>query len=237
MKILIVTDAWSPQVNGVVRTLRAITDLLRARGHTVGVISPEGRGTIPLPYYPEIPLALVGARSIGREIDRFAPDAIQIATEGPIGWAARRHCLRAGLAFTTGFHTRFPEYLIERIPLPLIDSLAWRLLRLFHAPSRGVMAPTASIAGDLARRGFANTRVWTRGVDRGKFRPLSRDTFNLPRPILLSAGRLAPEKNLEAFLDLDVPGTKVVVGDGPQRTELGRLFPHTVFTAIWMMML
>lgn len=230
MKILIVTDAWSPQVNGVVRTLKATADALKLRGHEVAVISPEGRWTIPMPFYPEIRLALVKARQIGVEIDRFAPDAIQIATEGPLGWAARQHCLRSGLCFTTGFHTRFPDYIAERVTLPFISSIAWAILRRFHAPSRGVMAPTASIAADITRRGFGNARVWTRGVDHTVFRPMPRDALAYPRPILLYAGRLAPEKNIEAFLDLDIPGTKVVVGDGPQRAELMRLFPQAVFT-------
>ena len=189
MRILIVTDAWPPQVNGVVRTLR----------------------------------------TVGREIDAIKPHAIHIATEGPLGWAARRACLRRGLPFTTSFHTRFAEYIETRLPIPGIGGLMWRLLRRFHRPSRAVMTPTLTIAKELENRKFVNVKVWTRGVEHGKFSDLPRDYFSLPRPIILYAGRVVKE-NMEAFLGLATPGTKVVVGDGPERKLYEEKNPAVVFT-------
>lgn len=229
MRIAIVTDAWSPQVNGVVRTLRAVAAELARRGHEVHVLSPNGRRTLPMPFYPEIRLALTPSKALGREIRSLAPDAIYIATEGPLGWAARRFCRRENIPFTTGFHTRFADYLALRIPLPGLVSASWSMLRNFHAPSHCVLVPTRSVAEDLERRGFANLRLWTRGVDHALFQPGRRAAVNYPRPIMLHAGRLAPEKNIEAFLSLDLPGTKLLVGDGPQRAELEKRFPDAVF--------
>lgn len=229
MRIAIVTDAWSPQVNGVVRTLRAVSAELAKRGHEVHVLSPEGRRTVPMPFYPEIRLALTGWRALAREIEALAPDAIYIATEGPLGWAARRFCRRANIPFTSGFHTRFADYLALRLPIPGLVSASWSILRDFHKPSQCVLVPTRSIAQDLEWRGFGNLKIWTRGVDHTLFRPGKRETLDYPRPIMLHAGRIAPEKNIEAFLKLDLPGTKLVVGDGPQRFELERRFPDAVF--------
>jgi glycosyltransferase involved in cell wall biosynthesis len=229
MRILIATDAWSPQVNGVVRTLAALIGELRQRGHHVIAVTPEGRRSLPLPFYTEIGLTRVTAREIGREIDEARPDAIHIVTEGPIGWAARRACLRRGLPFTTAFHTRFAEYAAARLPVPGVRQLGWLILRHFHRPSRAVMVPTQRVADELASWGFGNLRVWTRGVDRSLFRPYGEDILGYPRPILLYAGRLAIEKGIEDFLRLDVPGTKVLVGDGPERAVLEPRFPDAVF--------
>lgn len=229
MRIAIVTDAWFPQVNGVVRTLRAVADELIKRGHEVKVLSPEGRRTIPMPLYPEIKLAFTGSKALGREITAFAPDALYIATEGPLGWAARAHCRRRRIPFITGFHTRFADYLSLRFPLPGLAEASWSMLRKFHAASQTVLVPTRSIATDLEGRGFVNVTVWTRGVDHTLFKPYERTALDLPRPISLYAGRIAQEKNIEAFLGLDLPGTKLIIGDGPQRVELEKRFPDTVF--------
>jgi glycosyltransferase involved in cell wall biosynthesis len=230
MRILIVTDAWSPQINGVVRTLGAVGDELQRRDHEVRFLTPQGRRCWPMPLYPEIRLAMASAAVVGAEIDGIGPDAIHLATEGPLGWAARRACLLRALPFTTGFHTRFADYIEARLPLPGVAALAWHALKRFHAPSRAVMAPAASMARELERRGFANVKTWTRGVDFALFRPWPRDRFDLPRPILVYAGRIAVEKNVEAFLDANVQGTKVLVGDGPQRSSLAARYPRAVFT-------
>jgi glycosyltransferase involved in cell wall biosynthesis len=230
MRILIVSDAWPPQVNGVVRTLQTVGRELGKRGHEVCYITPEGHRTWAIPSYPEIKLSLVGSSAIGREIDAIKPQAIHIATEGPLGWAARRACLRRSLPFTTSFHTRFAEYIETRLLIPGIGGLMWRLLRHFHSPSRAVMTPTATIAKELETRKFVNVKVWTRGVEHGKFNNLPRDYFSLPRPIILYAGRVVKEKNIEAFLGLATPGTKVVVGDGPERKLYEDRHPAVVFT-------
>ncbi len=229
MRIAIVTDAWFPQVNGVVRTLNAVADELAKIGHEVKVVSPEGRRFMPMPLYPEIPLAFATSRSLGRELTAIAPDAIYIATEGPMGWAARNWCARRNIPFSSGFHTRFADYLALRLPLPGLAALSWSILRKFHGPSRNVLVPTRSVAHDLEARGFVNVKTWTRGVDHTLFRPYERNALDLPRPILLYVGRMAPEKNIEAFLSLDLPGTKLMIGDGPQRPELERRFPGAVF--------
>jgi len=228
VRIAIVTDAWFPQVNGVVRTLAAVSGELVKRGHVVNIFSPEGRRTLPMPLYPEIRLALIGSKALGREIAAFAPDALYIATEGPLGWAARAHCRRKAIPFTSGFHTRFADYLALRFPLPGLARTSWSMLRKFHAASSAVLVPTRSIGRDLETRGFVNVKVWTRGVDHALFRPTER-VFDLPRPICLCAGRIAHEKNIEAFLGLDLPGTKLVIGDGPQRIELAKRYPDAVF--------
>lgn len=229
MRILIITDAWSPQVNGVVRTLNAVIGELRRMGHEVLTITPEGRPSVPFPLYREISLTRTPASAIAAEIVGLAPDAVHIATEGPLGWKGRHACQRLGLRYTTGFHTRFAEYAAARLPLPGVASLGWSVLRRFHAKSEGVMVPTRTLGAELERRGFANVRVWTRGVDRDLFRPMPRGYLDLPRPIILHAGRLAIEKGIEDFLRLDVPGTKVVVGDGPERERLSRQFPQAKF--------
>ena len=232
MRILIVTDAWSPQVNGVVRTLNAVIGELRAKGHDVRTINPEGRPSRPLPLYREITLTHTSVKAMREEIAAIAPDVIHIATEGPLGWTARRVCLREGLKFTTGFHTRFAEYAAARIPLPGVLSLGWQVLRRFHAPSQAVMVPTKSIGAELDRRNFTNVKIWTRGVDHDLFKPYPRDHLDLPRPIVLYAGRLAVEKGIDDFIALKVKGSKVLVGDGPERARLERLAPDAHFLGV-----
>jgi glycosyltransferase involved in cell wall biosynthesis len=231
MRILLATDAWEPQVNGVVRTLTRVVAELRAMGDDVEVISPEQFPTFPLPSYPEIKLAMGAHDKVQQRFKAFEPEAIHIATEGPIGLAARRICLEWKLPFTTSYHTRFPEYVSARLPLPLAAGYAY--MRWFHKPSGRVMVATPTMREELERHGFRNISQWSRGVDTELFRPRiagDPDIFEgLPRPIWLSVGRIAVEKNLEAFLSLDLPGTKVVVGEGPQREELAAKYPRTVF--------
>lgn len=228
MKLLIVSDAWHPQVNGVVRTLATTRTELERMGHQVEVIGPDRFRTLPMPTYPEIRLALAPARRLRGMIEAFRPDAIHIATEGPLGLAARRYCLKRRLPFTTAYHTRFPEYLRDRVPVPL--ALSYALVRRFHAPAHAMMVATASIEGDLSARGFTNIRRWSRGVDTDLFHPRDKAMLNhLPRPIHVYVGRVAVEKNIEAFLALDLPGSKLVVGDGPQKAELMARFPDVHF--------
>lgn len=228
MKILLVSDAWLPQVNGVVRTLLAVVLELQRAGHDVCTITPDLFRTVPCPGYAEIRLALGSRCRVAKLIEDAKPDAIHIATEGPLGLAARRWCVKQGYAFTTAFHTRFPEYLAARIAVP--ERLTYGLLRWFHAPSRGVMVATESMRRELNLRGFANLRPWGRGVDTALFAPGSRTGFgDLPRPIFACVGRVAPEKNLPAFLGLDLPGSKVVIGDGPALPEMQRRYPDVHF--------
>jgi glycosyltransferase involved in cell wall biosynthesis len=227
MRLALVSDAWFPQVNGVVRTLSTVKAELEALGHEVAVIAPDQFRTVACPTYPEIRLAVLPRRGLRRRLDRLAPNAIHIATEGPLGMAARAYCRRRGLAFTTSFHTRFPEYVEARTGVPRSWLYAW--LRRFHAPAAGVMVATDSLMRELAGYGFANLRRWSRGVDTALFQPGPKDLYDLPRPIYLNVGRVAVEKNIEAFLGLDLPGTKVVVGDGPQRAQLERRHPDAVF--------
>ncbi len=222
MRILIVTDAWLPQVNGVVRTLNAVIRELTAKGHDVRTINPDNRPSWPMPFYSEISLTRASVGDLMREIAAIMPDVIHIATEGPLGWTARRACLRHGWRFTTGFHTRFAEYAAARIPLPGVLNAGWRVLRQFHKPSQAVMVPTKSIGDELDKRHFANVKVWTRGVDRSLFREYPRDHLKLQRPIVLYAGRLAIEKGIDDFMALKVTGSKVLVGDGPERERLQR---------------
>jgi len=231
MKILIVTDAWHPQVNGVVRTLGHVAREAQAIGAEVEFLTPGQFRTLPMPSYPEIRLALAGAESVERQLDRTEPNAIHVATEGPLGHAMRRVCLRRGLPFTTSFHTRFPDYLAERLPLSerWVSAATWAWLRRFHSPGAAVLVATPTLASELAARGFKNVKLWPRGVDADLFRPRPDSTLNLPRPIFLTVGRLAVEKNLEAFLSLNLPGTKLVVGEGPARNTLARRFPDAVF--------
>jgi glycosyltransferase involved in cell wall biosynthesis len=229
IRLLMVSDAWAPQVNGVVRTLATVADELRAMGDTVEVIGPDRFHTLPMPSYPEIRLALLPRFRLARLADSFGPSAVHIATEGPLGWAMRALCLRRGWPFTTSFHTRFPEYLHARTGIP--PRMAWAVMRRFHNAGAGTFAATPSLHSELVNRGFKRVLPWTRGVDLSLFSPGPSDDFaNLPRPIFLNAGRVAVEKNIEAFLSLDLPGTKVVVGDGPQRAALMRDFPAVHFT-------
>jgi len=228
LRVAIVTDAWFPQINGVVRTLDTVRRELITLGHAVEVIAPDRFRTMPAPSYPEIPLALLPARKMRRLLDAFAPEAIHIATEGPLGWAARRYCLRRNLPFTTSFHTKFPEYIHARWRVPI--SWGYAMMRRFHAPSRGVMVATPSLAETLRGYGFTRLQRWTRGVDTALFRPRPKTLFNECRPVFLYAGRVAVEKNIGAFLALDLPGQKVVVGDGPMLAALKAKHPDVIFT-------
>jgi glycosyltransferase involved in cell wall biosynthesis len=228
MKIVIATDAWKPQVNGVVQTLQQMTAAARRDwGAHIDFVTPQGFSTLPLPTYPDIRVALATAADVGRRIEQMGAEHVHIATEGPIGWAARSYCLSRGRPFTTGYHTRFPEYIYARIGLP--EDWSYAALRAFHAPSGRVMAPTPSVRDDLSRRGFERVVVWSRGVDHTLYRPQEGGAIDLPRPIFLYVGRVAVEKNLEAMLSLDLPGSKVVVGDGPARAGLQRQFPNAHF--------
>ena len=226
-RILIVSDAWTPQVNGVVRTLSNISEEIRAMGKVIEIIGPDQFNTIPCPSYPEIRLAMFPGRKLARLIDAFAPDALHIATEGPLGLAAQKYARKHRIAFTTAFHTRFAEYLAARTKIPTRITYAW--LRRFHGKGSGVMVATQSLRDELAGRGFANVRAWSRGVDLEAFHPDPKENWNLPHPIFVYVGRVAVEKNLRAFLDLKLPGSKLVVGDGPQRKTLQREYPDTYF--------
>jgi glycosyltransferase involved in cell wall biosynthesis len=232
MRILVATDAWEPQVNGVVRTLTRVVQELKAMGHVVEVISPDRFKTFPLPTYPEIKVALGVYEPVQERFKAFEPEAIHIATEGPIGLAARRICVEWKLPFTTSYHTRFPEYVSARLPLPLAAGYAY--MKWFHKPSGRLMVATPTMRDELSRYGFRNISAWSRGVDTQLFRPRTPDESDifagLARPIWLYVGRVAVEKNIEAFLGIDLPGTKVVVGDGPQREELAERYRDAVFT-------
>lgn len=229
-RIAIATDAWFPQVNGVVRTLAATLAELDRRGLEVELITPQRFGTVPLPGYSQIRLALAPRFSARRMLDSFAPDIVHIATEGPIGWAARGWCRARGVPFTSAFHTRFPEYLALRTGIGA--EWFWPFMRRFHAPSRAIMVSTPALARELAGRGLARTALWGRGIDGWLFRPdgpAHPAMKDLPRPIQLSVGRIAPEKNLDAFLAAKTAGTKVVVGAGPDLARLQAAYPQAVF--------
>ena len=228
LKVLIVTDAWSPQVNGVVRTLEILGKDLAALGHTVRYITPLGRRTFPLPTYPEIRLALFQRSALTREIREFAPDAIHIATEGSLGLTARRICLKHGIAFSTAFHTRFAEYVHARFRM-VPEKVIWRWLRWFHHPATAVMVATKTLQRELAGHGFQHLKIWSRGVDIAKFHPMPGFRHPYEGPIWIYVGRVAVEKNIEAFLALDLPGTKLVVGDGPARSQLAQKYPAVKF--------
>ena len=228
MKIVVVTDAWLPQINGVVRTMVNVREELGRLGHETVFITPDLFRTVPCPTYPEIRLTVNAGARLGRMIEEMRPDAIHISTEGPLGFAARRWCLRHGLPFTTAFHTRFPDYVRARFGVPV--SWSWAVMRWFHKPSRGVMVATASMRDELQNRGIQNTRIWSRGVDLDLFRPLGKDMLaHLPRPVFLYVGRVAVEKNIGAFLDLDIGGSKVVVGGGPLLSKLEIRYPGVLF--------
>jgi glycosyltransferase involved in cell wall biosynthesis len=227
MKILIATDAWHPQVNGVVRTLTSLSRSAAALGADIGFLTPDGFPSMALPTYPGLRIALPTRGEIARRIEAAAPDAIHIATEGPIGWMVRAYCRRRKLAFTTSYTTRFPEYVAVRTGLPV--SVGYAVLRHFHAASSTTMVATESLRQELAARGFRKLGFWTRGVDTELFNPHSPATLDLPRPIFMTMGRVAVEKNSEAFLSLDLPGSKVVVGDGPQRAQLKAQYPDAIF--------
>lgn len=225
--VLIVTDAWRPQINGVVRTLEKLGEELSAHGVIVDMLTPCDFKTIPMPTYPDIRLAMTTRRRISQRIRAIRPDHVHIATEGPLGILARRHCMAQGTIFTTSYHTRFPEYLSARLPIPEAWSYDW--LRRFHNSSGGTLVATVSLAAELTGRGFNKIRAWNRGVDTELYRPDRAKMLDLPRPILLNVGRVAVEKNLPAFLDLDLPGSKVVVGDGPQLAAFRERYPEVTF--------
>lgn len=230
MKLALATDAWLPQVNGVVRSLSATLDELRSRGHCVETITPDRFLTLPMPGYASIRLAMAPRFGVRRMLDKAAPEIVHIATEGPIGWAARGWCLSRGVPFTSAFHTRFPEYAAVRTGLSA--EYFWPILQRFHAPSSAVLVSTHSLADELVGRGIHQTRLWSRGIDHSLFRPdgpRHPAMAALPGPVLLNVGRVAPEKNLEAFLSADVSGSKVVVGDGPALEALKRRFPEVLF--------
>lgn len=227
MRILVVTDAWLPQVNGVVRTYRTLAKMLGEMGHEVVFVTPQDFRTVPCPTYPEIRLAVLPGRKLGRMIAAAQPAAIHVATEGPLGLAARRFCLAHGLPFTSSFHTKFPEYVHARSGLPV--SWGYTAMRWFHGPAQALMVATQGVEDELAAWGLGRIRRWTRGVDTELFRPRDKGFLDLPRPVALYVGRVAVEKNVEAFLALDLPGTKLVVGDGPQRAALEKRYPAAVF--------
>jgi len=223
MKILIVTEAWNPQINGVVRTLKMTSRELGKLGHTVELLTPQGFRSIPCPTYPDIRLSITTPAEVARRIDEFGPDCLHIATEGPLGWMARAVARRRGWPFTTAYHSRFPEYIHARIRFPL--GISYAVLRAFHNAGRGMLVPTPAIVADLKQRGFSQARLWSRGVDLGTFSP---EGERLPRgaePVFLYVGRLAIEKNIEAFLSLDLPGEKWIAGEGPAEARLKARFP------------
>lgn len=235
MKILLVTDAWHPQVNGVVRTLDKTMESLRKRGHEIEVIAPsDGYFTLPLPTYPDIRLAPFAYNDVKRRMIAFGPEAIHIATEGPLGQMAKMLCHKWAMPFTTSYHTKFPEYIKARVPfIPM--SWSYRFVRGFHNAGGRTMVTTQSMVEFLDKRGFTKLAPWARGVDTVLFNPdkkaAPKDVYaGLPRPIWVNVGRVAVEKNLQAFLDLDLPGSKVIVGDGPQLEELKKKYPEVTFT-------
>jgi len=227
MRILIATDAWHPQVNGVVRTLTSLARIAATLGADIEFLTPDGFPSVGLPTYPGLRIALPNRRKIAARIEAASPDAIHIATEGPIGWSVRAYCRRHKLAFTTSYTTRFPEYIAVRSIIPA--SFSYAVLRHFHAAAAMTMIATPSLRQELGAKGFRRLGFWGRGVDTTLFAPDEPAELDLPRPIFMTMGRVAVEKNIEAFLSLDLPGSKVVVGDGPQRAELQRRYPKARF--------
>ena len=229
MRIVIASDAWRPQINGVVTTLEATAHELTARGHEVRIISTQGLLTLACPSYPEIRLAVWPGSHVARELKAFRPHAIHIATEGPLGMAVRRYCVERRVPFTSAYHTRYPEYLRARWPIPL--KVTYAFLRRFHGSASRTFVSSPSLAQQLAGRGFSHLHLWRRGVDLACFHPGGPHPLleDLPRPLMICVGRVAIEKNLEAFLSLNLPGTKLVVGDGPARAALAARFPQVRF--------
>jgi glycosyltransferase involved in cell wall biosynthesis len=227
MNILVATDAWEPQVNGVVRTLKSLANAVRKFDAAITFLTPDGFPSVEVPTYPGLRCALPRPREVAQRIEAVAPDAIHIATEGTIGHVVRHYCIKRRLPFTTSYTTRFPEYIAARVPIP--ETWSYAFLRYFHAAARVTMVSTPSLMAELAGRGFKNLGMWTRGVDTELFRPDRAIDLNLPRPIFTTVGRVAVEKNLAAFLSLDLPGSKVVIGTGPEEAELQRRFPDAVF--------
>jgi glycosyltransferase involved in cell wall biosynthesis len=230
VKIVVATDAWHPQVNGVVRSLAMTVNCLRASGHDVEVVEPSRFITLPCPTYPEIRLALGCRRSVMRLLDRVQPDRIHVSTEGPIGWATREWCVKRGRHFTTAFHTRFPDYVSIRTGIPV--EWIWKLMRRFHGAAERTFTATVTLAHELQSHGLLRTHHWPRGVDLSQFNPDVAPhpaMADLPRPILLNVGRVAVEKNIGAFLELDFPGSKVVVGDGPAFDRVRARYANVLF--------
>lgn len=228
MRIMIVTDAWAPQTNGVVRTLSQTAEWLGRFGHEVRMLTPRDFRSIACPTYPEIRLSLLPRKTLVTRVAEFAPHALHIATEGPLGLAARRHCLKTGLRFTTSYHTQFPQYLRARLPIPIAASY-WALHR-FHGAAARTMVSTRSLRHDLTARGFKNLANWRRGVDTDVFKPGPKDFLSLRRPLAAYVGRVAVEKNIDAFLRMPWHGGKIVIGDGPERARLHAQYPQTLFT-------
>lgn len=231
-RLVIVSDAWHPQVNGVVRSIENTNRELGKMGIEVAMVTPQGFHSIPCPTYPEIRLSIANYRRVAREIEKHMPSYVHIATEGPLGLTARRWCLKNRMPFSTSYHTRFPEYVSARLPVP--KSWLYAFVRWFHNSGAGCMVATPSLARELSDKGIQNLMPWSRGIDADQFRPsfLEDSPFDLPRPIFMTVGRVALEKNLPAFLDLDLPGSKVVVGDGPARAELEKRYPDVLFTGL-----
>jgi 1,2-diacylglycerol 3-alpha-glucosyltransferase/glucuronosyltransferase len=227
MRVLVATDAWHPQVNGVVRTYERLAMEAPSLGFEVSFLAPPHFRTLPCPTYPEIRLALAGPRAVARHIKAARPDFIHIATEGPIGFITRRYCRKTKWPFTTSYHTRFPEYVSARLPVP--EDWCYALQRRFHNGAAGTFVATPSLTAELESRGFVRLMPWSRGVDTELFKPRKVRLFG-PAPVFLYVGRVAVEKNVKAFLDLDLPGRKVVVGGGPQAADLARLYPDALFT-------
>ena len=228
-RILVATDAWRPQVNGVVRTLEALAAEAPNHNAALSFLTPEGLPSLPMPTYPDIRLAFAGRRAVAERIEAARPHAIHIATEGPIGYAVRAYCRRHQLPFTTCYHTRYPEYVAARWPVPL--KMSYAVLSHFHNAGTGTMAATPALAQELRGHGFRHVLPWQRGIDVDAFASGRRVSFeHLPRPIFLCVARVAVEKNIEAFLRLDLPSSKVVVGDGPARAQFEALYPEAHFT-------
>jgi glycosyltransferase involved in cell wall biosynthesis len=228
MRIMIVTDAWFPQTNGVVSTLAQTAAWLGRFGHEIRMLTPKDFRSVACPTYPEIRLSLFPYKKVESDILAFAPQALHIATEGPLGLSARRFCLRWGVRFTTSYHTQFPQYLRARFPIPL--QVSYAALRRFHGSAVRCMVSTPSMRKELAAQGFSNLAHWQRGVDTEKFRPRPKDVFDLPRPIAAYVGRVAIEKNIDAFLSMPWAGSKIVIGDGPERARLQQQYPDATFT-------
>ncbi|WP_160008315.1 glycosyltransferase family 1 protein [Rhizobium sp. 18055] len=231
-RLVIVSDAWHPQINGVVRSIENTNRELVKIGVEVAMVTPQGFHSIPCPTYPEIRLSIAGYRSVARAIEKHRPSYVHIATEGPLGLTARRWCLKNRMPFSTSYHTRFPEYVAARLPIP--KSWLYAFVKWFHNSGAGCMVATPSLARELSEKGIRNLMPWSRGIDANQFHPaeLEDKPFGLARPIYMTVGRVALEKNLPAFLDLDLPGAKVVVGDGPARAELERRYPDVHFTGL-----
>ncbi|MGN6486220.1 MAG: glycosyltransferase family 4 protein [Devosia sp.] len=227
-KVLIVTDAWHPQINGVVRSIERVVEEMLKRGIEVEMLTPAQFKTFPMPGYGEIRLSRTLMKPVFRQIDAAGADAIHIATEGPLGIMARRWCRKHGFPFSTAYHTQFPEYLRARLPVPL--KWSYRFLRWFHGAATYCLVGTPHLKELLEQRGFTNAVIWTKGVDTERVHPVKRARADYPAPVFLYVGRVAVEKNIHAFLELDLPGTKLVVGGGPSLDRLRAEYPDAVFT-------